>query len=430
MINDSLRRRDFLGAASVGAALMTAPTAVAAQSKRRIGVGDIQTAAPLEWQDVAALFAFPPGYIALNAANLCPTSRPVVDAQREMTNDVNTDPSFENRFKLDEMKEDVRSKLAAMVGGDPDEIAITRNTSESNCTIVSGLDLGAGDEVVLWDQNHESNSLSWQEASERHGFKIIKVSTPAVPRSNEDLIAPFAAALGPRTRILAFSHVSNMTGVRLPAKELCALARAKGALSLVDGAQTFAVLPLNLGEMGCDFYTASMHKWFAGPRECGILYVKKDRIGSLWPTILGHGWDEKRKTSARKFDCLGQQEDGRVLAIGRAIDVHNAIGGERIYKRILELNAYLKKQLAGQVQGCEFMTPADPNLSAGITVFRLQKSEADQIRQTLYGKYQTSVLCIPTGEGQTLLRLCPHIYNNHGQLDRIVAALAEIAGNS
>lgn len=415
-----LGRRDFLGVASVGATLFSAPAALAAPDE----AFGIDAGAAFDWQKVTDLFAFPHGYIALNAANLCPTSRPVMAAQHNVANDVNRDPSFENRFKFDELKEAVRARLAAMVGGNADEIAITRNTSEGNCTIIAGLELSADDEVVLWDQNHESNMLSWQEASKRRGFRIVMVKTPASPTSQDELIAPFAAAMTASTRVVAFSHVSNLTGVRLPAEALCALARRHRALSLVDGAQTFAVMPIDLGAMRCDFYTASMHKWFAGPRECGLLYVRKDNIDALWPAVLGHGWDDKRKTSARKFDCLGQQEDGRIMAIGKAVEVYDAIGGKRIHSRIMELNAYLRAALANRVEDCEFITPAGSELSAGITVFRINHPHAEAVRQTLYNEHHVSALCIDGGEGKTLLRLCPHIYNSTAQLDHVVSALA------
>lgn len=416
---DLLRRRDFLGAASAGVSLLPASQALAARSEHT----DID-AAVYDWRMVADLFAFPGDYIALNAANLCPTSRPVIAAQHALTDDINGDPSFENRAKLGALKEAARAKLAAMVGCDSDEIAITRNTSESNCTVIAGLDLGVDDEVVLWDQNHESNLLSWQEASKRRGFRIIMVKTPGAPSSQAELLAPFAAAMTARTRVVAFSHVSNMTGVKLPAEALCALARRCSALSLVDGAQSFAVMPIDLEAMGCDFYTASMHKWFAGPRECGLLYVRKSKIAALWAAVLGHGWDAARQTSARKFDCLGQQEDGRIIAIGKAVEIHSAIGGQRIHDRILELNAHLRKALESRIRGCEFLTPDNSALRAGITAFRIRHPDAEAVRQKLYGDHRVSALCISDDAGGTLLRFCPHIYNSPAQLDRAVTGLA------
>lgn len=423
MAIDKLGRRDFLGVASTGASLLSAPRALAAVE----AIG-LDSGAAYNWRMVADLFAFPLNYIALNAANLCPTSLPVLAAQRDIADDVNKDPSFENRLKFDELKEAARMSLAAMVGCEAGEIAITRNTSEGNCSIIAGLDLSADDEVVLWDQNHESNLLSWQEAAKRRGFRIRMVKTPEAPASPEELAAPFAAAMTARTRVVAFSHVSNLTGVRLPAETLCALARSHGALSLVDGAQSFAVMPVDLGAMGCDFYTASMHKWFAGPRECGLLYVRKANIEALWPTVLGHGWDDKRKTSARKFDCMGQQDDGRIMAIGKAVEVHRAIGGQRIHARIMELNAYLRTTLATRIRDCEFLTPAGFETSAGITAFRINHSTAEIVRQKLYSDHHVSCLCIDGGEGKTLLRYCPHIYNSKSQLDRAVDGLAAILG--
>lgn len=210
----------------------------------------------------------------MNAANLCPSPYPVIETVEQLTRDVDMDASFQNRGKFGELREKARTALAAHVGADPTEIAITRNTSESNNTVVNGLTLGAGDEVVIWDQNHPTNNTSWEVRAERMGFSVKKVATPPSPQSPEELVSVFADALSARTKVLSFTHVSNVSGVELPAKELCRMARERGILTLVDGAQSFGAIHLDLHDMGCDFFSGSSHKWFVGPKEAGILYVR------------------------------------------------------------------------------------------------------------------------------------------------------------
>lgn len=375
------------------------------------------------WHQVKAAFPFEPGYVALNAANLCPTSLPVLETQLRIMQEINRDPSFENRLRFEQARETTRARLAGMLGCDTDEIAITRNTSEGNATIIDGLRLGPGDEVVVWDQNHESNLLAWQVAAKRRGFSVVSVQTPAAPRDADELLAPFAAALRPHVRVLAFSHIANVSGIRLPAEALCELAHTRGVLSLVDGAQSFGMLALDLHDMGCDFYTGSAHKWLAGPRECGVLYVRTSAIGHVWPPMVTHGWSEARERTARRFDCLGQQDDARIVALASAVDFYEHIGRERVRDRILGLNAALRSGLAARVAGVELLTPTDAALSGGITSFTLPNPDAETVRRALYEARRISALAVPAG-GRTLVRFCPHIYTLPDEIDCAIEALA------
>ncbi|NNM03507.1 MAG: aminotransferase class V-fold PLP-dependent enzyme, partial [Gemmatimonadetes bacterium] len=239
------------------------------------------------WARVKGQFSLAPGLILMNAANLCPSPYPVQEAVFARTRDVNRDPSFQNRGKFGPLKEEARAALADYVGASPSEIAITRNTSEGNNSVVNGLDLGPGDEVLLWDQNHPTNNVSWDVRARRWGFEVKRVTTPPGSENPEALVDSFQGAMTARTRVLAFSHVSNSSGVALPAEELCALARSRGILTLVDGAQSFGVYRLDLSGMGCDFFTASSHKWFMGPKEAGLMYVREGTQDRLWPSDVG-----------------------------------------------------------------------------------------------------------------------------------------------
>ena len=252
------------------------------------------------WRQIKQQFPIRPGFIIMNAANLCPSPFQVSDAVQAYTRDIDADASFQNRDKYANYLEMALTRLARYMGSDADEVAIVRNTTEGNNAVVAGLDLGPGNEVIIWDENHPSNNLAWDVAAKRKGFTVKRVTTPPRPESPAQLFSTFADAVTPQTRLLSFSHVSNVTGVGLPAKDLCAFARQRDILTLIDGAQTFGVHEVDLHGLGCDFYTGSAHKWFMGPKEGGLLYVRRDSARHLWPSVVGVGWSEEL-TGARRF---------------------------------------------------------------------------------------------------------------------------------
>jgi selenocysteine lyase/cysteine desulfurase len=338
------------------------------------------------------------------------------------TRDVDADASFQNRAKFDELRETARQALAEYVGADADEIAITRNTSEGNNTVINGLDLGRGDEVVIWDQNHPTANVAWDVRAERYGYRVVRVATPPSPGSADELIEPFADAITPNTRAVAFSHFSNVSGVALPAKRLCDIARARGILTLVDGAQSFGAVRLDLHDMGCDFFTASAHKWFVGPKEAGLLYVRRERAADLWPSDVGVGWEGAKDAGARKFETLGQRDDAAVVSMGTTVLFHESVGVDRIERRVRQLSATLKDELADRVPGVRFHTPRETGLSAGVVVFDPSVPDVSEAFSRLYTEH--GIAGAPRGGEFSGIRLCPHIYNTTEEIDRVVGAVA------
>jgi selenocysteine lyase/cysteine desulfurase len=374
------------------------------------------------WRQIKEQFTIKPQFIMLNAANLCPSPQIVRDRVFRLTEDLDSDVSFQNRAKFDVLREEARRKLAAFVGASEDEIAIVRNTSEGNSTIVNGLDLKPGDEVVVFDQNHPTNNVAWDVRGARLGFAVKRFSVPSPPESVDDLVKIFRSAISARTKVVAFTDVSNTTGVRMPSKELCRIAREQNIYTHVDGAQTFGALAVNLHEMGCDSYAASAHKWFMGPKEEGLLYVKQERIAQIWPSVVGVGWGNKVETSARgarKFETLGQRDDGAVSAMGTAVDFLNVIGAARVEARILELAATLKEGIA-KVPRAQLRTSVRPDLSAGVCVVAFEGLDSQKIYETLYSKH--SIAGAATGG----VRLCPHIYNTLEEIERTISALSNV----
>ncbi len=376
------------------------------------------------WSLVKEQFILKDDLILMNAANLCPSPLSVMETVFDLTRNVNSDPSMQNRSKFGELKRKTRDLLADYIGADPEEVVITRNTSEGNNIVISGLSLNRDDEVVIWDQNHPTNNLAWDVGSQRHGYRVVKVTTPPDPQSSEELLRPFLSALTRRTRVIAFSHVSNISGVAIPAGELCKEAENRGILTLIDGAQTFGAEAMNLHDMGCDFYTGSAHKWFMGPKEAGLLFVRKSRIEEVWPLIVGIGWQGDLEDASSRFEALGQRDDATIAATGRTVEFHNVIGKERIEARIRMLAAELRRNIQAEIPGTRFHTPLDPDLSLGVVIFAPPGVDLNRASTRLYQEFRIG--CAVMRGDFAGIRLSPQIYNTMEEVERVVSAIASL----
>ncbi|MFT5142139.1 MAG: isopenicillin-N epimerase [Rhodothermales bacterium] len=372
------------------------------------------------WRLVKAEFPVRPGLVMMNAANLCPSPFAVRDAVTQYTRDIDSDASFQNRAKFRALREEARGAIAAMVGADDNEIALTRNTSEGNNTVVHGLALETGDEVVVWDENHPTNLRSWEVRGAREGFTVRKV---AVDQAS-DPVQPFLAAMNANTRVLAFSHLSNVTGRLLPAQRLCQEASRRGIRTLVDGAQTFGSLELDLHGMGCDFFSSSSHKWFLGPKEAGILYVRQEMQDELTASDVGIGWDSAVENGAQKFESLGQRDDACVTAMGTAAAFQNRIGPKVVEARVRELAEALMNGLSASIPGVQFATPPQAEARAGVVIFSLPGTDTREAFNRLYHEF--NVAGAPQRDG---IRLSPHIYNTLDDVEIAVKAATRIAAD-
>ena len=377
------------------------------------------------WQMVRRQYPLEEGLLYLNAANVCPASRLVLDRHIDYLRDFHSNPSFQNRDKYVAMRESLRRKLGQMLSVPADEIAITRNTSEGSNIIVKGVDLKPGDEVLITDHNHPSNNDSWRVRARRDGFIVKSLPVPIPAPSAEKLLADFERAIAPRTRVIAITHVTSTTGIRYPAREIAALARKRGIFVHLDGAQTFGALDVNLSEIGCDSYSASAHKWLMGPLENGILWVRGDRIPEIWPSIVTAGWSDNLR-GARKFEVFGQRDDPRVVALESAVDFINLIGMPAVEARMQALATRAKVQLK-EIASVQLKTNLEPQLSGGVVKFRLKFVPTQRAYDTLWEKHRLAIAMTPSGDSEGL-RFSPHIYNSMDEIDRAVAAVKEIAG--
>ena len=376
------------------------------------------------WSLVKRQFPLEENLIYLNAANVCPASRPVLDRHAEFMRDFQSNPSFQNRAKYEAMRERLRAKIAAMLRVTPDELAITRNTSEGSNIIVKGVDLKPGDEVLITDHNHPSNNDSWKVRAARDGFTVrsLPVQVPAVSR--EELIGQFEKAIGPHTKVVAITHQTSTTGILYPAKEIAGLARRRGVWMHLDGAQTFGTLDVNLKEIPCDSYSTSAHKWLMGPLEAGVLFVRAERVPQIWPSIVTAGWSDHLK-GARKLEVYGQRDDPRIVALESAIDFVSLIGIENVESRVRFLATRFKEQVK-QLPNVTLRTNMEPELSAGVIKCDITNMPVKQAYDRLWERYRISIASTASGDSKGL-RFSPHIYNSPDELDRTVSALRELS---
>jgi isopenicillin-N epimerase len=371
------------------------------------------------WKEVRARFLLPSDLAFLNAANLCPTSTAVVEALERNTRFLDANPSSASRARLTEGREESRRLLAKFLGVAPEEIVITRNTSEANNLVSSGLQLGAGDEVIVFSDNHPSNLNAWREKAKRFGFGVVEIPVVTPHPGPSAYVDAFAKAITPRTRLVAVTHVTNTMGDLFPVSAICAQARERGVLSLVDGAQTFGVLNVNLGEMRPDFYTGSVHKWPCGPKETGLLFVNAavhDRVHasvvSLYPGAVG---------ISRRLEAYGQRDEAALATVGAAVAFQEQIGRAAIERRVRELALYLARELS-RIDGVTLWTRMDADTSAAIVVFKPAGLEPRRVAAALYERDR--IACAAAG-GSTRpgVRLSPHLYNTMDEMSRVVEAV-------
>lgn len=409
----AIARRDFLVTVGGAAAAATLGTAARAQ------VADTATTAPAGADPGEPAFAFADDRVPMNAANFCPMPAAVAAAAADNLASQQRDLSSSNRKRLVALKDRGRERIAGMLGVEAPEIAIVRNTSEGNSTIVQGLALGEGDEVLLWDENHPSNGIAWDVRAQRDGFVTRRFSVPANPNSIDEVVDHIVAEVGPGTRVVSFTHISNITGFRLPVAELCATLRQRGDIFIhVDGAQTWGVVDIDLSGIDCDSFSASSHKWFMGPRESGILYVATERVDSISPLTVSLPWGSDVETSnegALKFEALGQRDNASLAALETAALFHETLTPARVEQGAAHIADYLREQLVDA--GVSFVSPLDPRFRSNVLILRAEREPLLQLVDSILA--DAGVIVAPVNG----LRLSPHIYNTTEHADRVVAAI-------
>lgn len=371
------------------------------------------------WISVRDQFVMPKDLTILNAANLCPSSGPVLETLYKMTRDMDQDPSQDNRAKLGDGREKTRELLASFLRVTPEEIVITRNTSESNNLVSTGLDLKPGDEVLLSSDNHPSNHTAWQQKAKRFGFTVVDVPTPNPHPGFDHYVEAFTKAITPRTRVIAITHLTSTVGDLFPAKEICRVARERGVLTLVDGAQTFGLLDVDLSDIQPDFYSGSAHKWPCGPKENGVLFINKSAQPKIWASIFSAY--PGRVGISRTFEGFGQRDEPAMIAFGEALKLQTEIGRRQIERRSRELTQALMTGLR-RIDGVTIWTSPEPSRAAAVLSFQPGNLDVRKLATALYQKDRIGC-ATRAGQDRPGLRFSPHFYNTHADVERAVAAV-------
>jgi len=371
------------------------------------------------WASVREQFVMPPDLAVMNAANLCPSSAPVLEGLYKATREMDREPSPAYRSQMEHAKEVTRQALAEFLRVTPEEIVITRNTSESSNLVSSGLDLKAGDEVLLFSDNHPSNLVAWKEKARRHGYGVNVVAMVSPHPGAEYYLDAFTKSLTPQTKVLAFTHLTSTVGDLFPARELCRLARERSILTLVDGAQSFGLIDVDLRDMDPDFYGGSGHKWPCGPKEAGVLFINRRSASRIWPSI--YSAYPGAVGISKSFESFGQRDEPAIQAFGEALQFQTKVGRAAIEARGRELAQALMAGLRNLPE-VKVWTHADPARS--LTIVSLLPGTLDPLKLTLALYEKDRIICATrAGADRGGVRFSPHFYNSHAEVERVVAAL-------
>jgi isopenicillin-N epimerase len=370
------------------------------------------------WAELRKQYLIPADEVYLNSGTVgsspAPVLRAVFDGYNDTEKMAQNDPEDYPIWGYGPWNE-FRDPLAAFIGCSRDEVALLRNATEANSFIANGLDLKAGDEVLITDQEHPGGEHPWNLRAKRYGIVVQKVALPKPVARASEVLNKFNDAITPRTRAIFFSHITTVTGVVLPARELCALARSKGILSAVDGAHVPGMMKLNVRELGCDMYSASPHKWLQAPKGSGFLYLREEVMDRVWNTIATEGWDD-RKLKAERFQRIGSSNVPALCGLRAAIELASQIGMDRIEKRHRQMADYVLKEM--MKRGAESWTSPDPALRCAIVTVNVPPIVRMDLEKWLW---TTKKIRIRGGE-PSKLRLSTPYYLLPGDVERFLAA--------
>jgi selenocysteine lyase/cysteine desulfurase len=373
------------------------------------------------WTELRKQFLIPADEVYLNNGTVgsspMPVLRAIFDGYSDAERLAQSDPEDYPIWGYAAWNE-FRDPLAEFVGCKRDEIAMLRNATEANSYIANGLDLKEGDEVLMTDQEHPGGEHPWNLRAKRYGIVVKKVTLPKPVPNAAAVLNLLHDAITPRTRVLFFSHISTVTGVVLPAKELCALARSKGILSAVDGAHVPGMMRLNLRELGCDMYSSSPHKWLQATKGCGFLYVRDEVIDRLWNTIATEGWNDP-KLRAERFQRIGSSNVPVLCGLRAAIGFANTIGMERIERRHRQMADHLLKEM--MQRGAESWTSPDPALRCGIVTVNVPHLVRMDMEKWMWKEKKIRI----RGGEPSKLRLSTPYFILHKDVERFLGAFDE-----
>ncbi len=410
-----------LGATAVLPVLNSRGLAVAAELSRHAGQPADVARDEAYWFEVQQAFTVDRSLINLNNGGVSPSPTVVQEAMKRHLDYSNTAPTYAMWRILEPQREGVRQRLARHLGCDTEEIALTRNSSESLQTCQFGFDLKPGDEVLTTNQDYPRMINTFLQRERRDGIKLIQFSIPVPAEDPAEIVRRFEERITPRTRLILMCHIVNLTGQILPVRQVVALARKRGVPVIVDGAHSFAHWPFTRDELDCDYYAASLHKWLFAPHGTGLLYVRRERIADLWPLMAA---PPEMKGDIRKFEEIGTHPAANYLAIGEALTFHEGIGPSRKAARLRFLRDYWASRLL-EHDRVRLHTSLRSELSCGFATVQIEGLDSAALTEYLWDRHRIIATSIKHEEFEGI-RVSASVYTTLEELDRFHDAVQTV----
>jgi isopenicillin-N epimerase len=376
------------------------------------------------WREIQQAFTLDRTILNFNNGYTCPSPRVVHEALKRYLDISNQAPIHYMWNQMEPNVETVRRNLAAEVGCDPEELAITRNASEALQIAQLGLELNAGDEVVTTNQDYGRMLDTWDQRVRRDKIVVHKISFPVPTTNLAELTDRITRAITPKTKVIHICHITNLTGQLFPVRDIARMARARGIQTIVDGAHAFAHFPFKMSELECDYYGCSLHKWLLAPVGTGFLYVRRQNIAGLWPLTPAAA---AKSDNIRKFEEVGTHPAANHNAIAEALAFHQAIGTERKAARLRYLNDRWAKRV-DKLPGVKILNSREPNQAWGLFNVSLERVEAPKAYEFLWTKYRIITAAIKRDDYQGL-RVTPNIYTTLEEVDTFAHGIEDLARN-
>jgi selenocysteine lyase/cysteine desulfurase len=374
------------------------------------------------WSAVKAGYRLKPDYINLENGYYNFLPEELLENFISKVRMVNYEGSYYMRTVQFDNKKAMAARLAKLAGCQPDELIITRNTTESLDMIIGGLHWNAGDEAVMAEQDYGSMLEMFKLVAKRYGVVNKIVSVPNHPVSDEEIVDLYARAISSKTRLLMVCHIINITGQILPIRKICDMAHSKGVEVMVDGAHALAHIQFAISDLQCDYYGASLHKWLSAPLGAGMLYVKKENIHKVWPLLAEA---ERTDDDISRLNHIGTHPVHTDLAIGGAIDYYEKIGAERKEARLRFIQQYWTNK-ARAIPKVVINTPEDPARACGIANVGIQGMKPADLADTLLKKYNIYTVAIDYANVHGC-RITPNLFTSPEDLDILIKALKELS---
>ena len=375
------------------------------------------------WYYIQQSFTGSPGLINLNNGGVSPAPIPVQEAVKRYYDYSNEAPSYYMWRILDQGREPLRKNLAKLAGCEAEEIAINRNSSEGLETVIFGLQLKAGDEVVAAKQDYPNMVNAYNQRQKRDGIKMVWVNLE-LPSEDENYLADqYIKAFTPKTKLVHITHIINWNGQILPVRKIADEAHKRGIEVVVDGAHSFAHFSFRIPDLGCDYFASSLHKWLYAPIGSGMMYVKKEKIKNIYPLFATS--DDPLKNDIRKFENLGTRPFFIEQAIGKALEFHEMIGSERKEKRLWYLKNYWMEKVK-DVPKVKINTSLNPKWGCAIGNVGIEGKKPADLETFLFDKYKIHTVSIEW-ENIYGVRITPNVYTTTGNLDLLVEGITSFA---